>query len=216
MSLAFRHHLAFNNMTDSCMCYIVIRACFPVFGPQCTCSSKHKIQVKEGSQPVRLLMYRYSDEKKQIMQDQVEKMLWHWLIEPTSSPVVIVKKDTTPHSQRLNKQVDSPLPLIYVTIKDLSGAEVLPTLDMKSRYWQISLDEAEKRSTQHSQWQMEVITSSGSCGLNWRTSQDLPVFDAGCANRGFSGSVTSSTLTIASSTPRLGNTYGTMIKSWRG
>ena len=76
-------------------------------------------------------MYWDSDEKKQIIRDQVEEMLRQRLIEPTTSPysssMVIVKtKDTTPrfcvYFRRLNEQtedVDSPLILVYETIKHL-------------------------------------------------------------------------------------------------
>ena len=59
------------------------------------------------------------------------------------------KKDTTPYFcidyQRLNEQakdVDSSLPLIYKTLEDLSRVRVFLTLDLKSGYWQITLDEA--------------------------------------------------------------------------
>ena len=62
------------------------------------------------------------------------------------------KKDSTPRFcvdfRRLSDQtedVDSPLPLIYETIKDLSGAQVFSTLDLKSGYWQIPLEEEAKK-----------------------------------------------------------------------
>lgn len=124
-----------------------------------TSAAKHEIRLKEGSQPFRLPMYRYSDEKKRLIREQVEDMLRQRIIEPAtspySSPVVIVKKkDSTPRFcvdfRRLNDQtedVDSPLPLIYETIKDLSGAKVFSTLDLKSGYWQIPLEEDAKKYT---------------------------------------------------------------------
>lgn len=124
-----------------------------------TRSIKHEIRLKGGSKPFRLPMYRYSDEKKKIIREQVEEMLRQGVIEPSTSPynspvVIARKKDSSPRFcvdfRRLNdlsEEVDSPLPLIYETIKDLGSAHIFSTIDLKSGYWQIPMEESSKRLT---------------------------------------------------------------------
>ena len=80
-----------------------------------------------------------------------------------------MKKDTTPcfwvDFCRLNKQtadVDSPLPLIYEAIKDLSRAKVFLSLHVKSGYWQILQDKAAKKYMAF----LVPDGGSGSCSLD--------------------------------------------------
>ena len=67
--------------------------------------------------------------------------------------MIVKKKDIIPWFYIdfwwLNKQtkdIDSPLPLIDEMIKHLGGTKSFSTLDLKSGYWQIPLDEAPKNT----------------------------------------------------------------------
>jgi hypothetical protein len=66
-----------------------------------TTTTKHHIRLKDAM-PFRLRPYRYSDVKKKIIQEQVEKMLVSGVIKSSTSeyasPVVIVKNWQVPFS----------------------------------------------------------------------------------------------------------------------
>ncbi|UYV76724.1 K02A2.6-like, partial [Cordylochernes scorpioides] len=91
--------------------------------------------------------------------EKVDKMLKQGIIEPTdspwSSPVVLVeKKDGTwrlcVDYRRLNKITRKdvyPLPRIDDTLDSLRGASIFSTMDLKSGYWQIEVDEADREKT---------------------------------------------------------------------
>jgi transposase InsO family protein len=123
-----------------------------------TTTTKHHIRLKDAT-PFRLRPYRYSDEKKKIIQEQVEKMLVSGVIEPSTSeyasPVVIVKKkDGQPRFcvdyRRLNaatRDEAAPLPIIQEMLRDLGQAKVFTSLDLKSGYWQVPLSDESKEYT---------------------------------------------------------------------
>jgi hypothetical protein len=120
-----------------------------------TTTTKHHIRLKDAT-PFRLRPYRYSDEKKKNIQEQVEKMLVSGVIEPSTSeyasPVVIVKKkDGQPRFcvdyRRLNaatRDEAAPLPIIQEMLRDLGQAKVFTSLDLKSGYWQVPFSDESK------------------------------------------------------------------------
>ena len=95
------------------------------------------------------------------------------IVEPSSSPwcapvVLIRKKDGSTRFcvdyRKLNNvtRKDSfPLPRVDVTLDALNGAKWFSTLDLKSGYWQIELDSADKEKTAFSfgqgLWQFTVM-----------------------------------------------------------
>jgi hypothetical protein len=118
-----------------------------------TTTTKHHIRLKDAT-PFRLRPYRYSDVKKKIIQEQVEKMLVSDVIEPSTSEyasrvVIVKKKDGQPRFcvdyRRLNAA--APLPIIQQMLRDLAQAKVFSSLDLKSGYWQVLLSNESKEYT---------------------------------------------------------------------
>lgn len=118
----------------------------------------HRIALKHN-RPIRSPPYRVSDEKKRIIQDQVEEMLRDGIIRPSTSPyaspvVLVPKKDGTlrfcADYRRINDATESeptPMPIVQDTVRDLGDARVFSVLDLKSGYWQIPMEEESKPVT---------------------------------------------------------------------
>lgn len=125
---------------------------------QQTMTVEHHIELRD-TKPFRIPPYRYSEEKKRTINTQVDEMLRDDIIEPSNSPygspiVIVRKKDATPRFcidyRRLNsltKDVNSTLPIIGETLKDLGAAKIFTTLDLKSGYWQVRMAETSKELT---------------------------------------------------------------------
>ncbi|UYV67511.1 hypothetical protein LAZ67_5001024 [Cordylochernes scorpioides] len=119
---------------------------------------KHRIDTGDHA-PIRQRPYRVSPYERGIIQTEVDKMLKSGIVKPSdspwSSPVVLVKKkDGTwrfcVDYRRLNKITRKdvyPLPRIDDTLDSLKGASVFSTMDLKSGYWQIEVDEADREKT---------------------------------------------------------------------
>uniref|UniRef100_A0A3B5QSD1 ribonuclease H n=1 Tax=Xiphophorus maculatus TaxID=8083 RepID=A0A3B5QSD1_XIPMA len=117
------------------------------------------IIVTGDAKPVNLPPYRTSPAKKQIIEEQVQKMLKDNIIEPASgpwaAPVVIVNKP--PREPRfcvdfrgLNQLTvtDSyPLPRVDESLDFLSRGKFLTTLDLARGYWQVPIAEQAKPKT---------------------------------------------------------------------
>ena len=138
----------------------------------CTDLIKHHIDTgssKPVRQPPRRLPWAKRDDAEKCIQEMQEQGIIEPSSSPWSSPVVLVqKKDGTNRFcvdyRRLNEVThkDSyPLPRIDDTIDALSGVEWFSTLDLKSGYWQVQLDENSKEktafSTGHGLWQFIVM-----------------------------------------------------------
>ena len=119
---------------------------------------KHHIEL-ENKTPIRQRPYPTSHENKIKIKQHIDKMLDMGIIEPStspfSSPVILVKKAGKNDRfcvdyRKLNAVThkDSyPLPKIQDTLDALHGAVYFSTLDMRSGYWQIELDEESKELT---------------------------------------------------------------------
>ena len=138
----------------------------------CTDLVQHRIHTGEAA-PIRQQPRRLPLCKREEAERAIKEMKELGVIEPStspwSSPIVLVgKKDGSTRFcvdyRKLNDVThkDSyPLPRIDDTIEALAGAEWFSTLDLKSGYWQVPLDDAAKEKTAFSTgnglWQFKVM-----------------------------------------------------------
>ena len=133
---------------------------------------QHKIDTANSS-PVKQNPRRLPLGKRQEADSAVEKMYEQGIIDkstsPWCSPVVLVrKKDGTTRFcvdyRRLNdvtRKDSFPLPRVDSTLDALNGSQWFSTLDLKSGYWQVELEESAKEQTAFSYgkglWQFNVM-----------------------------------------------------------
>ncbi|KAL5020837.1 hypothetical protein ScPMuIL_002080, partial [Solemya velum] len=109
--------------------------------------------------PIKMRPYRVPLHKRKIIESAIDDMLEAKVIERSRSPwafslVVVKKKDGSDRMcvdfRALNKivrPISFPLPLIDDIIASLSEAQHFTTLDLKSGYWQVKLEEDSKEKT---------------------------------------------------------------------
>lgn len=119
---------------------------------------QHSIDVGDAK-PIKQRPYRVSFKEREILNEQVDRMLENNLIEysnsPWSSPVVLVKKPNggirfCVDYRKLNQvtRKDSyPLPRIDDALDKLRGAKYFTTLDCDQAYYQIEMEESSKDKT---------------------------------------------------------------------
>ena len=132
-----------------------------IFSPLCqglpqTRTIQHEIRVTTD-QPFRLPSYRYPEQKRAIIEEQIQQMLANGITEqttsPYSSPIVLAqRKNKWPRFcvdyQWLNaitEDYPQPIPNIPDALKDLGSAKIFSTLDLKSGYWQIPMESSSKK-----------------------------------------------------------------------
>ncbi|KAK8777518.1 hypothetical protein V5799_029140 [Amblyomma americanum] len=121
--------------------------------------AKHRIITDQHVRPLRQSPYRVSPRERQAIRDQVEEMLRDDVIQPSNSPwaapvVLVRKKDGALRFcvdyRRLNnitKKDVYPLPRIDDTLDRLCNAKYFSSMDLKSGYWQIEVDERDREKT---------------------------------------------------------------------
>lgn len=121
-----------------------------------TSVTKHRIPTDESARPVHQHPYRVVPTEREVIKRQVQEMLDDDVIQPSispwASPVVLVKKkDNTLRFcvdyRRLNsvtKRDVYPLPRIDDALVRLRHAQFFNSLDLKSGYWQIEVDERDR------------------------------------------------------------------------
>ena len=133
---------------------------------------EHNIDVGEAK-PIKQQPYRVPIAKREIIDQEVEKMLVKEIIRPSVSPwssliVPVTKSDGSAWFCIDYRKVNSvtkkdayPLPRIDDTLNALGGAKFFTTLDLQSGYWQVALGEKSKEltafTTSKSHWEFNVL-----------------------------------------------------------
>ena len=114
------------------------------------------------AKPIATKSRRYSQDDRNFIQDNVDKLLSEEVIRPSSSPwraqVVVVKDELNRHKKRLcvdysqtiniYTELDAyPLPRIDEMVNELAKYSVFSTFDLRSAYHQIKIIESERKYT---------------------------------------------------------------------
>ena len=120
---------------------------------------KHEIKLLPGSQPCNLPPYRIAPARRQIVEENLREMLQDNVIVPSKSPwaspvVLAPKKDGTLRFcvdyRKLNAisiRDAYPIPRIDDTLDSLQEAKFISTLDLRTGYWQVEMDEKSREKT---------------------------------------------------------------------
>ena len=124
------------------------------------CTDEVTLSIDTGDHPpLRQRPYRIPLTKRKVVDRELEKMLAEGVIEPSASawasPITLQpKKDGTTRFcvdyRKLNavtKKDAHPITHIQDVFDNLSGAKVFSTLDLKSGYWQVKVDEDSMEKT---------------------------------------------------------------------
>lgn len=119
-----------------------------------------KMKIDTGNEPpIRLKAYKAPLNNRKVIDDAVREMLGAGVIRrsrsPWSFPVVIVnKKDNSKRFcvdfrqlNKITKKNSYPLPVIDEILALLGKAKYFTTLDLKSGYWQVAMDESDREKT---------------------------------------------------------------------
>lgn len=118
----------------------------------------HNINTGDAS-PFRQRQYPLSPYMLKHLYDELDKMLALGVVRrsssPWSSPILLVKKSNGEYrfcfdGRKLNsvtKRDSYPLPLVDHILNKLTGAQYLSSVDLKSAFWQIPLDESSCEKT---------------------------------------------------------------------
>lgn len=137
-----------------------------------TSLTSHKIDTGDQT-PIKQQPRRLPLAKADLAQEAIKGMHEQGIIEPSNSPwaapIVLVRKKDGTHRfcvdyRKLNdvtKKDSYPLPRIDTTLDALAGSKWFSTLDMKSGYWQVDLEQSDREktafSTGYGLWQFTVM-----------------------------------------------------------
>ncbi|UYV71040.1 hypothetical protein LAZ67_8001511, partial [Cordylochernes scorpioides] len=123
-----------------------------------TSNVKHKIDTSD-SRPIKQRPYRVSPVERRAIQSEVDKMIKMGIVQPSespwSSPVVLVKKKDGSWRfcvdyrklNRVTKKDVYPLPRNDGVLDSLTGAKFFSSMDLRTGYWQIEIDEEDREKT---------------------------------------------------------------------
>ncbi|CAF3358581.1 unnamed protein product [Rotaria socialis] len=123
-----------------------------------TSLTRHHIDTGD-SKPIKLRPYRVSPARQSIIYNQIQQMLQDGIIEPANGPYAAPvtlqpKKDGSLRFCVDFRQLNSatvrdvyPIPRIDDTLDQLRSAKYFTSMDLKSGFWQIELDEESRPKT---------------------------------------------------------------------
>lgn len=119
---------------------------------------EHKIETGDES-PVKQRQYPFAPPIMKELEAEISDMLKQDVIEPSyscwQSPVLLVKKSNGKNRlcldsrqlNRITKKDSYPLPRVSAILDNLKNAKFLTTIDLKSAFWQVPLEESSKEKT---------------------------------------------------------------------
>lgn len=119
---------------------------------------KHSMDTGD-SKPIKIPPRRLPYSQREIVENEIAKMLENDVIEPSESPwsaplLLVAKKDGSWRFCVDYRQLNSvtkkdayPLPRIDESLDSLAGASYFSTLDLVSGYWQMEMEEKDKHKT---------------------------------------------------------------------
>ncbi|XP_069176776.1 uncharacterized protein [Procambarus clarkii] len=136
----------------------MIREYKPIFKdvPGLTSVLRHDVELEEGVRPIKQHPYRLNPLKKRVVKEEVDYMLKHHLIAPSSSPwsspILLVPKPGKKYRlcidyRQVNKVTVAdtyPLPRVEECLDAIGKARYLTKFDLFKGYWQVPLTEKAK------------------------------------------------------------------------
>jgi len=119
---------------------------------------EHRINTGD-QKPVSKKPYRANEKKEKMIKEELDKMIKDGVVResesPWSSPVVIIdKKDGSKRFcidyrwvNNITETDAYPLPRIDDLLEQFRGAEWFSSIDLASGYWQIEMDEKDRKKT---------------------------------------------------------------------
>ncbi|UYV72084.1 hypothetical protein LAZ67_9001766 [Cordylochernes scorpioides] len=120
--------------------------------------TKHKIATGDA-RPLKRRPYRVSPSERNVIHEEVDRMMEIRVVQPSKSPwaspvVLVRKRDRSVRFcvdyrglDEVTKKDVYPLPRVDDALDCLKGAKIYSTMDLKSGYWQISVDESDREKT---------------------------------------------------------------------
>ncbi|CAB0032540.1 unnamed protein product [Trichogramma brassicae] len=133
--------------------------------------TEHHIDV-QGTSPIKHKMRRMSSSMLQVAHDEVKKMLAEGVIEPSASawssaPIMVKKADGNNRFcidycdlNKVTKKDAYPVQNIDAILDKLRRARYITTIDLKSAYFQIAIEESSKKYTAFNRKKCEFCRSS--------------------------------------------------------
>lgn len=125
----------------------------------CCRVAEHEIVLEPGTRPIKQRYYPVSPYKQKFIDDEVEEMLKLGVIErsnsPWSSPVCLARKKDGSFRfcidfRKLNERTKKdawPIPYISTILDRLRNAQFISSVDIKSAFWQVPLNESSREYT---------------------------------------------------------------------
>ena len=119
----------------------------------------HKIKLTEGAKVIHKRPYRSPHSYRQVVDMEIQKLTNQGVIEPSmspwSAPLLLIRKKDGSHRvvvdyRELNSVTEPdrfPIPSIQEALNALKGAKVFSAIDLKSGFFQISMDEESRPLT---------------------------------------------------------------------